>query len=79
MKATTATTRGEMLLLARRRRMESLRDVQQATGISISTVSRIENDKDCEWSALACLALHLHVDLNALALAESRTWEDATR
>lgn len=64
-------TRGELLLLARKRRCLRLRDVEAATRVSISTISRAERDeRDVTFSVIAVLALYYGLDCNALARAE---------
>ena len=68
---TDRLTRGEIIRLARKRRVLSLRDVAAETQVHISTISRIENDKEAEWTAVASVALFLSVDLNRLARAET--------
>ena len=75
---TDRLTRGEIIRLARKRRVLSLRDVAAETQVPISTISRIENDKEAEWTAVASVALFLSVDLNRLARAETLL-QEATR
>lgn len=63
-------TRGEMLLLARRRRGLDLRAVEMLSCVSISTISRAEHDHETTWTVMARLAKALELDLNELARVE---------
>ncbi len=66
---------GDALHMGRRRRRWSLRDVREVTGISISTLSRIEDGKEGCFYNVAVFAVAVGVDLNELAVLAMR---DAT-
>jgi transcriptional regulator with XRE-family HTH domain len=58
---------GEAVLLARRRRSWSLRDLRAASGVSNSTICRVENGYDATWSTVVAIARALDLSLDDLA------------
>jgi transcriptional regulator with XRE-family HTH domain len=60
-------TVGEYIQLCRRRRKKTLADLSAMTGISIATISRIENDRDAMFNTVCLLARALDINIAALA------------
>lgn len=72
-------TRGLALQIARVMRRMTILTVSSATGVPVSTISRIENDFQCEWRSIATLALFYNSDLNYLAKLDADSKEDEAK
>lgn len=58
---------GEVILLYRRRQGLTLREVEERTGVSAATISRIENGHDCYFSCALALMQGLCIPAHQLA------------
>lgn len=60
-------TPGEYIKLTRRRKKLSLQKVESMSGVSIATISRIENDKDALFGNVCAIASALEIPITKLA------------
>ena len=60
-------TRGEYIKLIRRRKKMALVDVAAFTGVSIATLSRIEQDRPALFDNVCAVARVLEIPLSVLA------------
>lgn len=60
-------TPGEYIKLIRRRKKLSLKNVETMSGVSIATISRIENDKQALFSNVCSVANTLEISIIKLA------------